>query len=265
MRQSSRDAPTTADTPTYCQGHSKFTDAFPTHAFQVQGETIILKHDPDVFPPSAFGLKFAEYIDFGGCRRAIDIGTGTGLLAILAAKKGVPEIHATDVSAHAVRLAEQNARDLNEVRGVMTRQGSFLGNLCGCFDVITANLPQEILPPDYHAELSPLQSQAINGGGVGGNAILLEFLDVAPLYMHPGTRLYVIVNTITDYRATLHKINERYCPTLVWEGATNAKAFVRDHIGFFRRLIEDGLICMTEDAAGNWRARQFIYRLALKV
>ena len=252
-------------TPKLCQGHARFTDGKPIHSFLVQGEIVALKHHPDVFPPSAFGLKFAEQIDFTGCRRAADIGTGTGLLAILAAKKGVPEIRATDVSGLAVQLTEQNAREMNAVHGIETRQGHFFCDLRGVFDVITANLPQEILPPDYHAGLSTLQSQAIDGGGIGGNAILLEFLDIAQAHMHPGTKLYIIVNTITDYKVTLQKIYSIYNAELVWEGETSAKAFVHENIAFFQRLIEAGIVCLVADGDGNWRARQFVYRLGLKL
>ena len=247
-----------------CEGHPKFTDEATVHSFCAQGEIIVLKHDPEVFPPSSFGLKFAEHIDFQNCRRAADIGTGTGLLAILAAKKGVPEIQATDLSERAVQLTEHNAKHLNGVEGVETRSGHFFCDLTGVFDVITANLPQEIIPPAYDTSLSRLQSQAIDGRGTGGNAILLEFLDIAPAYMHSETRLYVIVNSITDYKKTLRSIEDKFQASLAWEGMTSVKSFVRENIGFFRVLMEAGIISIEEDDSGNWRARQFIYRLALK-
>ena len=166
--------------PALCRGHSKFTETATVHAFGVQGEFVVLTHDPEVFPPSSFGLRFAELVDFHGCRRAADVGTGTGLLAILAAKKGVPDVQATDLSERAARLADRNARQMNGVVGVQTRQGSFFCDLSGTFDVITANLPREINPPNYEAALSRLQSQAIDGGGAGGNAVLLEFSKSRP-------------------------------------------------------------------------------------
>jgi methylase of polypeptide subunit release factors len=250
--------------PILCRGHAKFTEGDPVQTFVVQGEHITLRQHPDVFPPSAFGLKFADHIDFEGCQSAADIGTGTGLLAILAAKKGVPEIKATDVSSLAISLAEKNAREMNAIDGIEMRQGRFFSDLDGLFDVITANLPQEILPPTYHAGLSPLQSQAIEGGGAGGNEILMEFLDLAPRYMHAESRLYVIVNTITDYKRTLQKIASGYQANLVWEGVTRTKTFVAENIAFFRQLIEVGTVSLIADSDGNWNAHQFIYELTLK-
>ncbi|MCW6512708.1 50S ribosomal protein L11 methyltransferase [Lichenifustis flavocetrariae] len=208
-------------------------------------------------------MKFAEYIDFKDCRRAADIGTGTGLLAILAAKKGATEVKATDISPLAVRLADLNARMANAIDVIETRQGHFFCDYEGTFDVITANLPQEIIPPAYGSSISTLQSQAIDGGGTGGNTILLDFLEVAPKYMHPHTRLYVIVNTITDYKQTLQKISTSYEATLVWQGITSVKAFVSENIGFFGGLIDRRIVDLVEDEAGNWHAHQFIYQLTL--
>ena len=245
-------------------GHAKFLSAAATHSYRLQGESIVLRQHPDVFPPSAFGLNFAEQVDFSRCRRAADIGTGSGLLAILAARKGVPDVKATDTSAAALRLAHSNARGLNGVDAIDVRLGHLFCDLEGPFDVITANLPQEIIPPSYRAGLSPLQKRAIDGGGVGGNAILLDFLDVAPRHMHRTTRLYVIVNTVTDYRATLRRIEAGFSACLVWQGSTATKSFVRDNIGFFRGLIDDGTVSLTQDGTGEWQARQFIYRLGLK-
>ncbi len=247
-----------------CEGHARFTDGMALHAFCVQDEIMVLQHHPEVSAPCAFGLKYAAQIDFQGCRRAADIGTGTGLLAILAAKKGVPEIKATDVSEDAVQLAEQNIREMNAVGGVETRHGHFFCDLTGVFDVITANLPQKIIPPGYRATLTRQQSQAIDGGGPGGNAVLLNFLDVAPAYMQAETRLYITVNTITDYKRTLQRMNERFQATLVWEGKTSTPTFVRENIGFFRELIDAGVVALVEGECGDWQARQFIYRLALR-
>jgi hypothetical protein len=81
--------------------------------------------------------------------------------------------------------------------------------------------------------------------------------------MHSSTKLYVIVNTITDYKLTLKKISQKYVAALIWEGITGAKAFVRENGEFFRRLVNQGVVDLVEDEAGNWHARQFIYQLTL--
>ena len=248
----------------FCTGHAKFTDGETTRTYLVQGEAITLRHHPDVFPPSAFGLQFGAQVQFRGCDRAADIGSGTGLLAILAGRKGVLDVVATDTSERAVRLTERNARELNDLSCVSGRCGSFFAGVGGTFDVITANLPQEIIPPNHLATLSASQASAIDGLGPGGNAILLEFLDIAPAHMHERTRLYVIVNTITDHASTLRKIDERYAKRLLWRGLARTKDFVRDNIPYFRGLMAEGTISIAQDEKGVWFAHQYIYELRLK-
>ncbi len=45
-------------------GHAQFVAAAGTHSYHLQGEEVALRQHPDVFPPSAFGLNFAERVDF---------------------------------------------------------------------------------------------------------------------------------------------------------------------------------------------------------
>jgi len=49
----------------------------------------------------------------------LDVGTGSGILAIAAVKLGASRVIATDINPEAVRTAEENAR-LNQVRGKLT-------------------------------------------------------------------------------------------------------------------------------------------------
>ena len=72
------------------------------------------------------------------------------------------------------------------------------------------------------------------------------------------------MNTVTDYRATLRRIQARFSASLVWQGRTATKSFVRDNIGFFRELIDAGTVALTEDGAGGWQAQQYIFRLGLR-
>ena len=161
----------------FCRGNERFPERAATRRYCLQGEVITLDHLPDVFPPSTFGLQLGEHLDFSGCRRVIDVGTGTGLFAILAARKGVPEVKATDVSDVAVALAHRNAQASGVADVVAVAQGAFFAGFEGGFDAVVANLPQEILPPGYQEALNGWQLRAIDGGGEGGNAVLLDFLN----------------------------------------------------------------------------------------
>ena len=232
--------------------------------YDIQGVPIRLRQHPSVFPPSPFGLQFAQVLDLRSGERVADIGTGTGLLGILAAKKGAADVVATDTCAAAVEVARFNARTLNDVDRMSVLHGSFFGDTRGCFDTIVANLPQEIVPPSYLARLDHDQAQALCGGSQGGNELLLQFLGLAPARMHAESRLYVIVNTVTAYRATLEAIDRDYWATLVWEGTAPTKDYVSTHIEWFRSRIDSGEIDVFLDPEGRWRARQFVYVLRHK-
>ncbi|MFC0525221.1 peptide chain release factor N(5)-glutamine methyltransferase [Pontibacillus salicampi] len=86
--------------------------------------------------------------------RAVDIGTGSGIIAITLAKE-LPEMdmHATDLSPTALAVAKRNAEQLNA--GVVFHEGSFLEPLAEDaegFDVIISNPPY--IPERDRASLS---------------------------------------------------------------------------------------------------------------
>jgi release factor glutamine methyltransferase len=73
--------------------------------------------------------------------RIIDVGTGSGVIALsLAAKFPDAEIIATDISDDALLLARENAVRLETAR-VQFLKSDLLENVDGKFDLIVANLP----------------------------------------------------------------------------------------------------------------------------
>ena len=77
--------------------------------------------------------------------RALDVGTGCGTHALLAARHA-GHVVATDINPRALRFTALNA-SLNEIANVETREGSFLEPVLGeRFDLIVANPPYVISP-----------------------------------------------------------------------------------------------------------------------
>jgi len=74
--------------------------------------------------------------------RVLDVGTGSGILAIAAAKRGAREVVAVDTDPLAVSAATENAKG-NEVR-VEVRAGS-AADVDSAFDVVLANLVGSVL------------------------------------------------------------------------------------------------------------------------
>lgn len=127
-----------------------------------------VKYEIEIEPKMSFGtahhattylmLSLLESVDVEK-RRVLDMGSGTGVLAILAAMKGAAYVEAIDVDEWAYRNAIENF----ERNGVHVN--AFLGDaslLTGDkhFDVILANINRNILLRDMHS-----YSTVLNPGG----------------------------------------------------------------------------------------------------
>lgn len=97
-----------------------------------------------------------------GRESMIDVGTGSGILAIAAAKLGADSILALDVDPQAVRVAQENilANDLS--KSVQTQSGDAKEILSRTdpADLVMANIIAEVI-----IDLAPDLAQAVNPGG----------------------------------------------------------------------------------------------------
>lgn len=89
----------------------------------------------------------------------VDVGTGSGILAIAAAKLGATEILATDISDESMTAAKQNSA-LNGLTNIRLQKTSLLADVKGKFDLIVANILAEIL-----LDLIPQMDAHLNPGG----------------------------------------------------------------------------------------------------
>lgn len=111
--------------------------------------------------------------------RVLDVGTGSGILAVAAAALGAAEVVAVDVDDQAVNVARRNA----EANGVVVdaRAGS-IGEADGQFDLIVANLGGlrviEDLATDLKERLAP-------GGHLIISGLLAETADQAGKLLVP--------------------------------------------------------------------------------
>jgi len=97
-------------------------------------------------PSTALCLRFLERWVRGG-EGVLDLGTGSGILAIAAAKLGARLVKALEVDAESARIARQNF-ELNRVEGKGEVCGTSLASLADeTFEIVVANLTlEEILP-----------------------------------------------------------------------------------------------------------------------
>jgi ribosomal protein L11 methyltransferase len=100
-------------------------------------------------PTTGFCLKQLVLCrDWSRAKSFLDIGTGSGILAIAAAKLGYSPVEAFDSDPDSVRIANTNARQ-NRVAGVLRIRNADITRLTrrggGKFDVICANLTADLL------------------------------------------------------------------------------------------------------------------------
>lgn len=98
----------------------------------------------------------------------LDVGTGTGILAILARHLGVPEVAATEIEEDSRRVARENFA-LNKVVDIEMSERQIEG-LEKNFDVVVANIIDGVLVRVQEA----LQARVKKGGRLIVSGIILE-------------------------------------------------------------------------------------------
>jgi ribosomal protein L11 methyltransferase len=88
-------------------------------------------------------------------KSVLDIGCGTGILAILAEKLGAKEISAFDIEEWAAENSRENA-ELNNCKHITVRQGTIEDEPAKQYDIILANINRNILLRDIHQYINYL-------------------------------------------------------------------------------------------------------------
>jgi len=98
---------------------------------------------PGVFPPKEDTVLLAEHVRIVETASVLDVGTGTGALALWAAQQGATSVVAVDIAEAAVRNAQRNVERLGLGNYVDVRAGHVFSSITPSesFDVILANLP----------------------------------------------------------------------------------------------------------------------------
>ncbi|MBF0505234.1 MAG: 50S ribosomal protein L11 methyltransferase [Nitrospirae bacterium] len=89
----------------------------------------------------------------------LDVGTGTGILAIAASRLGVKRVAGVDIDPNAIDAARRNAK-LNNLDNILIQEGTAAPAL-GTFDFVAANLMSEIL-----IRIAPDLAPCLEKGGI---------------------------------------------------------------------------------------------------
>lgn len=155
-----------------------------TQLFLYQG--LVLRLDEAAQVPKAGTLLLARQLPALAHGTVLDLGTGCGLLALLAARSA-RRVVATDVVEACVRCAWRNALMNGFEVQVDVRLGDLFAPVAGeTFDLVVTNPPQMPTPPGREAGGDEATA---DDGGSDGWAFLDRVIREAPAYLKPGGQL----------------------------------------------------------------------------
>lgn len=170
-----------------------FLNSKRTSSTEVAGLKLIVRptvFHPKVFLTSAFFAEFLQKQDMRG-KRVVEVGTGSGILALSAAKAGAASVIALDINPEAVKAATINARR-NGLDQVEARESNLFSAVpeTDRFDVIISS------PPSFSGEPRNVADRAWHAGP--GYRDILPLFSQAAVRLKPDGIMYLLVSSDTN-------------------------------------------------------------------
>lgn len=160
----------------------------------------------EVYPPNEDSFLLLDCMKVGKGSYVLDMGTGTGILAIKAILLGASKVVAIDINPFASRCALRNVIS----KGLKSQISVLTGNLFSSlreeamFDVILFN------PPYLQTKMSEYRRDWLEkswAGGRNGRAIINQFIDKLPAHLRPGGVLFLLHPSV-GIKATFRKLKQ---------------------------------------------------------
>jgi len=192
-------------------------------ANRVHFEDYVFVVDENVYEPAEDSFLFSENLQIEAGTRVLDMGTGCGILGIIAAKEA--EVVAVDLNPYAIRCARENAR-INNVRSKMVFiQGdlfTFLNQKLS-FDVVLFNAPYL---PVGDSDLDSWIGYAWAGGAIG-RQVIERFISEVPKHLKPEGYVLMMQSSLANIEETICRFTEYHL---------KAEVVAEQKLPFFEKL-----------------------------
>ena len=161
--------------------------------------------DENVYAPAEDTFLLAENLRVYEGEFVLDMGTGCGILAVLAAEKA-DEVLAVDINPYAIKCAKKNAK----INGVEDKVEFLLGDLFepikpkGIFDLIIFNAPY--LPSEIGEEKSWIGKAW--AGGKTGRKVIDRFISDSPKFLRRNGRIMLVQSSLSNVNESLDAFNK---------------------------------------------------------
>jgi release factor glutamine methyltransferase len=161
--------------------------------------------DEHVYEPAEDTFLIAENMRVTEDDAVLDMGTGCGILAVLAAEKA-KSVLAVDVNPYALQCASRNAETNGVKERIEFRRGDLFQPIKQNehFSLILFNAPY--LPSEPDEEKSWIGKAW--AGGRNGRKILDRFVMDAPKFLAAGGRIQLVQSSLSDVNRTIEMFGE---------------------------------------------------------
>ena len=168
--------------------------------------------DEHVYEPAEDTFLIAEKMRVTEDDTILDMGTGCGILAVLAAEKA-KSVLAVDVNPYALQCAAKNAENNGVKERIEFRRGDLFQPIKQNerFSLILFNAPY--LPSEPDEEKSWIGKAW--AGGRNGRKILDRFVMDAPKFLAAGGRIQLVQSSLSDVNRTLEVFGELHLRAMV--------------------------------------------------
>lgn len=155
------------------------------------------------FRPSTISRLLADSLDFEPGSVVIDVGTGSGILSIIAAKLGASHVYGVDAADETVEIATANARAHGVADRVEFAQGDMFGPLDPSIeaDVVIGDVSGI---PDDIASASGWFPSGLSGGPTGAE-LPMRMIEESKRLLKKGGRLFLPTGSLQDETSILDR------------------------------------------------------------